>query len=153
LAQSAVPRLHVRSLCADWAIGAEKLYEILAVMEAVDLLRILRLEHDNKARSVGEKLFFADPAFYSVLHGNSGTAREALTACLVSSAGWTVEAVRDETAGDFVLSRNVSAGIEKLKIEVGGAHKKSKRADFVIRDDLDYPAGNAIPLWLLGMAY
>ena len=52
LARSPVPRLAVRSLCADWGIGAEKLYQILFVMESVGLLRIIRFENDAKARSV-----------------------------------------------------------------------------------------------------
>lgn len=94
LAGAAVPRLQVRSLCADWGIGAEKLYQILVVMESVGVLRIVRLENDHKARSVGQKLLFSDPPYYSVLHGNSGTAREALVASLCASSGWTVEAAR-----------------------------------------------------------
>jgi len=52
-----------------------------------------------------------------------------------------------------VITRPSVRGIEKLKIEVGGASKKIKNADFVIRDDIDYPAGNTVPLWLLGMGW
>jgi predicted AAA+ superfamily ATPase len=153
LAASAIPRLQVRSLCADWGIGADRLYRILEVMESVGLLRILRFERDTKARSVGAKLFFADPAFYSVLHGHEGTSREALVAALCAGAGWDVEASRDESVGDFVITRTGDSGQLRLTLEVGGPAKRSKRADFVIRDDLDYPGGNALPLWLLGMGY
>jgi len=153
LAQSDIPRLQVRSLCADWGIGAERLYQLLEVMESVGLLRIIRIENDTKAKSVGDKLFFSDAALYPALGGSLGTAREALVSALCADAGWSIESARDETSGDFVLSRKAPAGIRKLKIEVGGASKKMKKADFVIRDDLDYPAGNAIPLWLLGMGY
>jgi hypothetical protein len=67
LARSPVPRLAVRSLCADWGIGAEKLYQIMFVMESVGLLRIIRVENDTKARSVGAKLFFADATIYPAL--------------------------------------------------------------------------------------
>ena len=88
---------------------------VLEVMDSVGVLRIVRIENDTKAKSAGEKLFFADPALYSALNGDLGTAR-------------------------------------KYKIEVGVHSKKPKQADFVIRDDTDYPAGNAIPLWLLGFA-
>lgn len=153
LAGSAIPRLHVRSLCADWGIGAEKLYQILNVMESVGILRIIRTEHDTKANSVGEKLFFSDPAFYSALHGNTGTAREAMVASLCCDAGWAVEAAKDETAGDFVITRPGSKEPRTLSIEVGGVSKRPKHSDFVIRDDLDFPSGKAIPLWLLGMGY
>ncbi len=36
---------------------------------------------------------------------------------------------------------------------MGGPSKKIKNADFVIRDDIEYPSRNALPLWLLGMMY
>jgi len=153
LAGAAIPRLHVRSLCADWGIGAEKLYQILNVMESVGILRIIRIENDTKAKTAGEKLFFSDPAFYPVLRGNVGTAREALVASLCAESGWLVEATRMETEGDFVISRNVNGITTRFKLEVGGASKKLKQADFVIRDDMDFPGGNAIPLWLLGMTH
>jgi len=153
LAASAIPRLQVRSLCADWGIGAEKLYQILDAMESVGVLRIIRTENDTKAKSAGDKLFFADPAFYSVLRVNTGTAREALVASLCADAGWTVETTRDDSTGDFVVTRPSARGVQKLKIEVGGVSKKIKSADFVIRDDIDYPAANAVPMWLLGMGW
>ena len=153
LAASAIPRLKVRSLCADWGIGADKLYQILNVMESVGVLRIVRIENDTKAKSAGDKLFFADPAFYSALRGSLGTAREALVASLCADAGWTVETTRDDSTGDFVITRPTVSGVQKLKIEVGGASKKKKNADFVIRDDIDYPAANAVPMWLLGMGW
>jgi predicted AAA+ superfamily ATPase len=153
LARSTIPRLQVRSLCADWGIGADKLYQILNVMESVGLLRIIRLERETKAKSVGAKLFFSDPAFYSALRGKPGSAREAMVASLCTDTGWTVEAARDETSCDFVISRPEGGGMRELRLEVGGSSKKAKKADFVIRDDLDFPGGKAIPLWLLGMGY
>jgi uncharacterized protein len=52
-----------------------------------------------------------------------------------------------------VITRPTASSVRKLKIEVGGASKKIKSADFVIRDDIDYPASNAVPLWLLGMGW
>jgi hypothetical protein len=87
------------------------------------------------------------------LRGNIGTAREALVASLCSESGWLVESARNEEEGDFIISRNIDGTLKKLKLEVGGASKKIKRSDFVIRDDIDFPGGNAVPLWLLGMAY
>ncbi|HCM25751.1 MAG: AAA family ATPase [Treponema sp. GWB1_62_6] len=153
LAGSAIPRLQVRSLCADWNIGADKLYQLLEVMESVSLLRIIRIENDTKAKSVGDKLFFSDPAFYPVLRGNSGTEREALVAALCAESGWLVESSKDETQGDFAISKKTSDGMTRIKLEVGGASKKIKKADFVIRDNIDFPGGNAIPLWLLGMSH
>jgi predicted AAA+ superfamily ATPase len=153
LAEASIPRLQVRSLCADWGIGADKLYQLLDVMESVGLLRMLRVEGDRKAKSVGAKMFFSDPAYYEVLHGNTGTAREAMVATLCAEAGWTVEATKEEVSGDFAISRREGGKLRRHMIEVGGASKRVKSADRVVRDDLDFPSGKAIPLWLLGMAY
>lgn len=151
LAHAVIPRLHVRSLCADWAVGSDKLYQLLEVMESVGILRIIRIENDTKAKTVGDKLFFADPAMYPALNGNLGTAREALVSSLCADAGWNIEASKDEHAGDFIISRTKSsAGPQRISLEVGGHAKKPKHADFVIRDDIEYPAGKAIPLWMLG---
>lgn len=59
-----------------------------------------------------------------MLRGNTGTARKALVADLYADADWTPETTRDDTTGDFVN-----------------------------RDDIDYPAANAVPMWLLGMGW
>lgn len=153
LARSSIPRLQVRSLCSDWSIGADKLYQLLQVMEEVELLRIIRKERDMKAKTAGEKLFFSDPAFYTVLRGDIGNAREAMVAMFCSNAGYIIEATKDETKGDFVLSKSDLQQSENIRIEVGGLSKHPKKSDFVIKDNLDYPGGKNIPLWLLGMMY
>lgn len=128
-------------------------HQLLEVMESVGVLRIVRLEDDRNARSVGQKLLFSDPAYYPVLHGNSGTAREALVASLCAFSGWSVEAAKDERAADFVLTSGGDRKPARLLIEVGGASKSRKSADFVIRDDIEYPGSGVVPLWLLGMGY
>lgn len=153
LAQASIPRLQVRSLCSDWAIGADKLYQLLNVMESVELLRIVRFENDTKAKTAGQKLLFFDPAFYSVLNGEIGTLREAMTASLCSYSGWEVYASKDDSQGDFILTKETSGQSRRVSIEVGGSTKGRKKSDFVVRDDSDYPTSGAIPLWLLGMMY
>ena len=146
LAQSTIPRLQVRSLCADWHIGAEKLYQLVFVMESMGMLRVIRKAQDTKANTVGEKLFFGDPVYYDILGGDTGTAREALVASMMIESGHTLTASADETRGDFLLD-------ERLVLEVGGASKRPKQADFVIRDDVDQALGKVIPLWALGFGY
>ena len=146
LGRSVIPRLQVRSLCTDWNIGSEKLYQLVFVMESVGVLRLIRRVNDTKANTVGDKLFFGDPVLYEVLEGNSGTAREALVAAMLAEGGASVMATADEAEGDFVVRGS-------LLVEVGGRGKKIKKADFVVRDDLDVPAGKALPLWSLGFLY
>jgi hypothetical protein len=41
-------------------------------MESAGVLRIIRKEHDYKARTVGHKLFLGDPALYEALGGDNG---------------------------------------------------------------------------------
>ncbi|MPN64946.1 hypothetical protein SDC9_212725 [bioreactor metagenome] len=85
--------------------------------------------------------------------GDIGNAREALVAMLCSYGEYTVEATKDDTTGDFVLSTSSGDTTNRIRIEVGGSSKSLRKADFVIRDNTDYPGGKTIPLWLLGMMY
>lgn len=149
LANASIPRIQVASLCSDWSISAEKLYQLLFVMERIELLRIIRYPNDTKARSTGAKMLFSDPCAYHVLSADLGTEREAYIATCFTQAGFTVAAVKDETKGDF----SVSLGNKTFMIEVGGKSKVIKNSDYVIRDNTDYPAGNSIPMWLIGMMW
>lgn len=157
LSSASVPRIQVTSLCADWGTSADKLYQLLEVMDAVGAVRIIRFHNDTKAKSAGAKLFLADPCLYSVLDGNLGSQREAFVAGILSQANFSVSASRNETEGDFVISKktgNIQLGINPIiKIEVGGKNKARKKSDWVIRDNLDYPAEKTIPLWLLAMMW
>ena len=157
LSMSSIPRLQVRSLCADWNVSADKLYQLLEVMEAVGVVRIIRYPNDTKAKSAGAKLFFADPCLYSVLQGSAGNMREAFVTVLLQESGYTVNACKNETDGDFVIIKNTGSlnlgNSPKIKIEVGGKDKVLKQSDLVIRDNTDYPADKAIPLWLLAMGW
>jgi hypothetical protein len=146
LAKASIPRLQVRSLCADWNIGADKLYQLLFVMESVGVVRIVRKARDTKAHTAGEKLFFGDPALYHALDGDTGTEREALTAAMIVEAGRTLSAAADERQGDFLVDG-------AIPIEVGGTKKQPKTADFVVRDDTDVAIGKVLPLWSLGFMY
>lgn len=157
LSAASIPRLQVRSLCSDWNVSADKLYQLLAVMDAVGAVRIVRFQNDSKAKSAGAKLFLADSCLYSVLHGNGGSQREALVAGLLADAGFSVSACRDETEGDFSVVKAAgplaAVGPAPLKIEVGGRGKALKKSDWVIRDGTDYPTDRVIPLWLLAMMW
>lgn len=149
LSNSSIPRVQVSSLCSDWGIGAEKLYQLLFVMESVRLLKIVRYANDTKARSTGAKMLFADPCAYPVLNADTGTEREAYVVHCFTQAGYAVSAMRDEKKGDYIAVCNHAS----LTIEVGGKSKQPKKSDFVLRDNTDYPAGNAIPFWLIGMMW
>lgn len=149
LANSVIPRIQVTSLCSDWGIGAEKLYQLLFVMENVELLRIVRYPNDTKAMSTGAKMLFSDPCAYRVLRADLGTEREAYIVNCFTQAGYSVDAMRDEKKGDYLATIDNTT----VALEVGGKNKKPKNADYVFRDATDYPAGNALPFWLAGMMW
>jgi hypothetical protein len=145
LAISKVPTLNIERMCREWGIGKRKLYELLTVMNATGIIRIVYRQNDNRTFSKGEKIFFGDPAFYSIGTGNTGTRREAYVAQSFEDAGRRVFACVDERNGDFSVDGKI--------IEVGGRSKKPKKAEFVIRDDTDLPHSNSIPMWTLGFQY
>jgi len=142
LAISKVPTLNIDKMCTEWGIGKIKLYQLLTVMEETGLIKIVRYPKDTKTFSKGAKIFFADPSIYSVLNGDIGTKRESYVVEAFSDSGKQVFACKDERNGDFVINGTV--------VEIGGQSKKIKKADYVIRDDIDIPYNNVIPLWLIG---
>ena len=142
LLYSKVPTVNAESMCKEWGIGKPKFYQLLRAMEEVGLINIIWKEKKKSPYSKGSKIFFADPAFYHVFEGEIGNFREAFTVFALKEKGKIWAAESDEEA-DFVF--------EGMKLEVGGRGKSHKSSDFVIRDDIDIPFKNAIPLWMLGM--
>ncbi len=146
LAKSSVPTLAVNSLCNEWGIGKEKLYSLLNAMEEAQIIRVVRKKNDHKVHSIGAKIFLHDPSAYEALQGDLGSVREALTVAAFQEAGARVHASKEERDYDFLVN-------DKQTIEVGGRSKKRKNADFIVRDHIDFPAENVIPLWTLGFLY
>ena len=145
LAMASVPRLEVNSLCNEWAMGKEKLYQLLEAMQQAHLLRIVRRQNDTKMHSVGAKILLHEPAVYRFFGENRGTLREAYVAAAFAEAGQTLHAASRESDSDFVVG--------SYRIEVGGARKTRKQADYVVRDDIDLPSEGVLPMWLLGLQY
>ncbi len=146
LSQTNIPAVQVNSLCREWNVGKEKLYALLRAMEQTGLIRIVRKASDHAARSIGAKLFLADPSLYPALSGKEGNAREAFVACALHSAGHRVQAANNEREADFLVD-NV------FQVEIGGSRKARKKADFVVRDGADYPVPGVIPLWMMGFGW
>lgn len=143
LAVSTVPTLQVNSLCREWGVGKEKLYQLLTAMERSHLLRIVRKRNDTQINSVGAKLLLHEPSLYSFFGRNEGTQREAYVATAFADAGYGLFAAARETDCDFL--------VDGIRVEVGGRTKETKSADFVVRDNVDLPSGKIIPMWLIGL--
>ncbi|AEH51545.1 ATP-binding protein [Pseudothermotoga thermarum] len=144
LVHSKIPTINIESMSKEWGIGRAKIYEILKTLAEIDFLNIVYKKGKEKPFSKGEKMFFSDPVFYNVFKGEIGNFREAFVVFALKELG-PVWACDNEQEGDFVF--------KDIKLEVGGKKKKIKSSDIVIRDDLDLPLGNKIPLWILGMLW
>ena len=145
LAVSPIPTLNIDALSTEWSIGKEKLYELLNVLDHIGLINIVRYKQDHKASGKGAKMLLADPSMYHVLRGDKGNVREAFLVTSMRSSGMRVFASKDESKGDFVVDGKL--------VEVGGKNKNPKQADYVVRDTLELPLGNALPLWSFGFLY
>lgn len=90
----------------------------------------------------GSKIFLSDASIYSALQGSIGNQREAYFCMQMHNLGKKVFACQDEEIADFV--------VDNLFFEIGGAQKKKKNADFVLRDNYDEFHKNFRPLWSIG---
>jgi predicted AAA+ superfamily ATPase len=145
LGTATIPTVQVNSLCNEWGLSKEKLYQLLDAMERAHLIRIIRKRNDTKVHSIGAKMFLNEPSVYAFLGGNRGTAREAYVATASMESRHKVWAAAKEADYDFL--------IDDRKVEVGGKKKDRKNSDYVVRDDVDLPSGRVIPLWMLGLEY
>ncbi len=143
LAQSKIPTLNISKMCSEWSIGKEKLYVLLTVMDSVELIKIVRKQGDTKTHSKGAKIFFFDPSMYYLFNAELGNLREAFVVSAFANAGFPVFAHVDETKGDYCIGQK--------NLEIGGRKKSAKKSDYVVRDDVEVPTKNTIPLWTLGM--
>ncbi|MDN5319272.1 MAG: uncharacterized protein PWR00_1235 [Thermovirga sp.] len=144
LLYSKVPTVNAESMCREWGIGKPKFYQLLQAMQEVGLINIIWKEKKKSPYSKGSKIFFADPAFYHVFGGELGNFREAFTIFTLKEKGEIWAAENDKEA-DFVF--------EDVKLEVEGRGESHKSSDFVIKDNIDLPLRNTIPLWMLGMLW
>ena len=144
IAYSKIPTINIEAMCRNWGIGKSKVYELLNVMEKVNLINIVEKEKSTKTYTKGSKIFFQDPSLYYVYEGEIGNYREAFVVFSLKEKG-NLYAQKDDSKGDFIFNG--------ISIEVGGSHKSPKNSDFVIRDDVDFPIKNIIPMWTLGMLW
>lgn len=145
LALSRIPTINVNSLCNKWEMGKRKLYQLLIAMEQIGLIRIIRKKVDRRINSIGAKIFLEEPSIYRLFDGELGNVRECYVATLLQESGKELFASDDEQKADFLVNG--------LRLEVGGRNKTAKQADYVIKDDIDVPTKNTLPMWCLGFQY
>lgn len=144
LLTSPIPTINISGMCSDWGVSKDKLYSLLYVMDKSELIKIVQKKGNKHIYSKGGKIFLGDPSMYYCFNGNIGSAREAF---IVFSLGekYPIFASDNEKEYDYQVGR--------YTIEVGGRNKKNKKADFVIKDDIDVPYKNNFPLWMIGFCF
>ncbi|MFN3997221.1 ATP-binding protein [Algoriphagus sp.] len=96
-----------------------------------------------------EKIFLNNTNFLFALsekNPESGTVRETFFNSLVK----VTHTIQYSSSVDFLVDG-------QFHFEVGGKNKSSKQVKeektWIVKDDLEYPAGKSLPLWIFGMLY
>lgn len=145
LATSTIPTVNIQSLCNQWEIGKDKVYELLSVLEASGIIQIVYNTPSPKGSSKGDKIFFQDCSFYAALGGHHGNRREAFFVSALRFAKHVVLTSKDEEHGDYL--------VEQVLFEVGGKGKRIQKADIVIKETLDDIYAKEWPLWIFGFLW
>lgn len=82
---------------------------------------------------------------YSALSGQVGNFRESFLTSMFLQQKRSIYACKDERRGDFI--------VDSKTLEIGGRNKSIKNSDDVIRDEVDMPGEQSLPLWSFGMMY
>lgn len=143
LSVSPIPVINVESLAKTWSVAKLTVYNLLAIMENTGLINIIRYEGVKKGQSKGAKIFFADPSLYAEYNGALCNMREAYFCMTLKNLHQNPCCPKDDSEYDF--------SVDGSTFEIGGRSKKAKKANFVVRDDIDVYTKKTIPLWLLGM--
>lgn len=141
LATSPIPSLNIDSLSKNWLVSKSTIYNLLEVMSKSNLIRIIAVEN-KKNQTKGRKVFFSDPTLYNAYNGDLGNVRESFFSFAADLSGKNIFCPKDGSQADFIIDGKL--------FEIGGKNKKLKKADFLIRDNIDAPSKGIIPLWLLG---
>jgi len=142
LLQSPIPTINVESFAIRWSVSKPTVYSLLNILDASYIISIVRKEGVVSDKTKGAKIFLSDVTNYSALQGLIGNQREAFFVMHMRSLGKNILACKDEEKGDFV--------IDGITYEIGGAQKKLKGSDFVLRHNYDNFLKNHRPLWSLG---
>lgn len=144
-------KIPVRQLCSEWSIGAEKLYQLLRVMESSGIIKIIRAENDTKIMTAGSKLFLADSCLYRAYAFNEDIEREAFATMCFSQLGYEIEATKNN--GNLIVTTSLRKGYNRYILDIAGNGKKTRQYDYLLKDNTDLPVDKTIPLWLLGMMW
>lgn len=150
---SSVPyEVDTTKLATVIGLSRNSLLAYLANMERAELLKLLYSDlYSVKKMQKPDKIYIQNPNLLYVLASErvqTGTARETF---VINQLSVKHEVEYGKKNGDFVVDR-------KYTFEVGGADKDfSQIADipnsYVLADNMEYPVGHKLPLWIVGLIY
>lgn len=151
LANNTPFEVNIAKLASYLEINKQTLLGYLSSLQRAELLHLLYSDNKNVTKmQKPDKIFLHNTNLICALSNktNIGTLRECFVVNQLS-AKHSVEYGKD--CGDFKIDN-------KWTIEVGGQDKRFNQiADvpnsFVLADNLDFPIGKKIPLWLIGFTY
>lgn len=152
LAVSVPYDVDIKRLSIQGGVQRNTIVEYLNYLDKANILRLLYSDYYNvkKMQKPDKILMDNSNMLYAMASQpvNIGTVRETFAANQLAQAH-LVE--YGKSKGDFVVDG-------KYTFEVGGADKDYKQiADlpdsYIFADDMEYPQGNKLPLWLLGFLY
>ena len=152
LASSVPYEVDTTKLAAVIGLSRNSLLAYLANMERAELLKLLYSDlYSVKKMQKPDKIYIQNPNLLYVLASErvqTGTARETF---VINQLSVKHEVEYGKKNGDFVVDR-------KYTFEVGGADKDfSQIADipnsYVLADNMEYPVGHKLPLWMVGLIY
>ena len=134
-------------------MNRETVMTYLHLLSKADMIHLLYSDNLSvKKMQKPDKIYINNPnllnALSSAVGGDEGNIRETFVMSQLKPFH-DIEYGKD--CGDFVIDN-------KWRIEVGGAKKGFKQiADipnsFVLADNIEFPSGNRLPLWLMGFTY
>ena len=151
LAESDPYELNISKLSARLELNKQTVLGYINSLRRAELLHLLYSDSKTITRlQKPDKIYLHNPNFMHALGvGNKvGTVRECF---VVNQLAYKHTVEYGRQAGDFVVD-------EHITLEVGGKDKSfAQIADlpesYVLADNIEYPIGHKLPLWMVGLLY
>ena len=151
IAQQVPFKPNLTNLAAKTGVHRNSLTNYLHYIEQAKIITMLySAGNSNAILQKPEKIYLNNTTLLSALaeeQANIGSVRETFFLSQIQ----TLYKVQFPQQGDFIVGG-------KYTFEIGGKGKKSKQIEavsnaWVVKDDIEFPVMNVLPLWMFGMLY
>jgi uncharacterized protein len=151
IAQQVPFKPNLTNLAAKTGVHRNSLTNYLHYIEQAKIITMLYpAGNSNAILQKPEKIYLNNTTLLSALaeeQANIGSVRETFFLSQIH----TLYKVQFPQQGDFIVGG-------KYTFEIGGKGKKSKQIEavsnaWVVKDDIEFPVMNVLPLWMFGMLY